>query len=85
MHGTMVGQGTGDHRDRSYKVQVTKNACIITRTKRQVRATPILTEDYLRKEMSKASNQQADNKLSILIDNFPNGTNMNTLVILEWM
>ena len=41
MHATTVGHGTNDHKGRSYKIQVMKIGCIITRMKRHVRATPI--------------------------------------------
>ena len=69
-HGNMVGYGTDNHKGRSYKVYVMKTGCVITRTKRQVRATPILAEDYLRKETFKANRPQADDKLNELIDHF---------------
>ena len=68
MCGTIVLHGTGDHKGRCYKVQMTRTRCIITRMKRHVRATPILVEDYMRKEMSKANRPQTDDKLNKLID-----------------
>ena len=34
MHGTMVGNGTDDHKGGSHKIQVMKMGCIITMLKR---------------------------------------------------
>ena len=48
---------------RSNKIRVTKTRCIITRMKRNMKANPVLVEDYLGKDMSKANRPQADKKL----------------------
>ena len=55
MHGTVVGHGTDEKKGRSGKVQVMMITFIMARIKQYVRATPILAEDYLWKEMSKAN------------------------------
>ena len=47
-----------------------QTGCIITRAKQNVTATSISKEDYLRNEVWKGNKQEADNKLSKLIDRF---------------
>ena len=66
MHETMVGHQTDDHDSRSYRVQVIKTRCIMTRMKRHVRTTPISAQDYLRKEMYKANRPETYEKLNEL-------------------
>ena len=68
MHETMVGHGSGDHKGRSNRVWVMK--VIITRTKKDIRATLILGEDYLQKEVLKANRPKGDDKFSKLTDYF---------------
>ena len=70
MHRTMVGHGADDHKSRSYKVQVTKTGCIITRTKGHVRVTPISAENYLRKEISIANRKQLTSSTNSKNDHF---------------
>ena len=69
-HGTIVGNGTEDHNGRSYKLRVNMTRCTIIRVKKHVTATPILREDYLRNEMSKANQPQTQDKANKLVDNF---------------
>ena len=49
MHWMIGGFGSNDHSGRSYKTQVTKTECIITRMRRHFKATSDTAEDYLRK------------------------------------
>ena len=62
--GTVVGHGSDNYMGRSYKLRMMKTGCIITRTKRHMRSTPVSAEVYPREEMSKANRPQADNKLN---------------------
>ena len=70
MHVRIVGHGSDADKGKSYKIRMMKTKCIITRTRRQVKATPISVKDYLSEEMSKANRPQAYDNLSKLIDYF---------------
>ena len=64
-----VQQGTGDHKCRNCKVCMSKTGCIITRMKRHVKSTQIMSEDYLWK-MYISNRPHTDNKLNEFIDHF---------------
>ena len=51
MHGTVVRQGSYDHHERSYRMRVSKMGHISTRTNRHIKTTPIMLDEYLRKEV----------------------------------
>ena len=59
----MVEHGTDDHKGRSYKVWAMKTGAK-SPWQGGIRATPILVEDYLRKEMSDTNRPQIDDKLN---------------------
>ena len=67
MYGTMMQYGRDEHNDRSYRVPVMKIGCIISRMKRHVRATPISTEDCLRKEKCRSYRPHTNDMLNKLI------------------
>ena len=46
-HGTMVGHRPDDLHSRSFKIQVTKMVCIISRTKRHIKTMLITANSYL--------------------------------------
>ena len=50
------------------KIIVMRTTCSIIKTMRYMRATPILAEDYLRKQISEANRPQTDDKTNELID-----------------
>ena len=41
--------------NRSYRIQITMTGCIITRYLRQIKRTPITTEQYVREQLIKTS------------------------------
>ena len=53
-----MGHGIEDHRGRNYKIRLTKTRCIINGMKRDVKASPISLEEYLRNEMLKSYRTQ---------------------------
>ena len=70
MHGTIVGQRSGNNNGRSYKIKVTQMGCMITRTKRHMKATTTTAEHCLRNEVMKANQPQMVGRCNELIDVF---------------
>ena len=52
MHGTVVGRGNHNHKNRSNTIRDTNTGCIITRNSKHFKTTPIATEQYLRDQLT---------------------------------
>ena len=47
IHGAILGKGDHNHRNRSYKIQVTTTGRIITHNRQHIMPTRITAEDYM--------------------------------------
>ena len=46
-HGTIIGKGDHNHHNRSYNIEVTNTARIITHYRQHIKPIPITAEDYI--------------------------------------
>ena len=65
-HGTVVGMGNHNHHDRSYIIQLTKNARCISRNRWHIKPTTVTADMYLQHQSKKQSNIKTDPLTEIL-------------------
>ena len=75
----MAGRGDHNHSNRSYTIQLTKTGCIINRNSKNIKATLITGEQYIRDQLTQHTEDFLDKTLKhckkLSIDNVPNNPN----------